>query len=182
MAIKKLANAALEYVKHLAVDGRDFVVQALAVAGGSRILNGLLSTAPTTASTQATGTGNTAWNVNVDKGVLYVGGKEAELAATTDLHVHSGSQLVTNGQSCEAALVCYLNAGNPTLLAVKGAAAATGSQVAPTDAAISTAVDAAASGKNVDWVKVAHLTINRTGDTTVTQSQDNSVSDRGLKL
>jgi hypothetical protein len=52
---------------------------------------------------------------------------------------------------------------------VKGTPDTTGTQVAPTDAEIQTAV-----GAGNDWVKIAECTLNRTGDTTVTESQDNT--------
>lgn len=135
----------------------------------NRVEAGLLAGTPTTASTQITGTGNTTWNVNVAAGVVVVGGVAKDLAAAADTAIHSGSQLVTNGQSCAAALVAKNVSGTVTVVAVKGTAATTGSQAAPTDAAIQTAV-----GAGNAWVKLAECTLNRTGDTTVTQSQDNT--------
>lgn len=129
---------------------------------------GLVST-PTTPSSQLTGTGNTTWNVNIAATLAANSQAGIELAASADFAVHSGSQLVTSGQSCIAAIVVDYNGGSPTFAAVKGAAATTGQQAAPTDAAITAALG------DEYWIKLAHCTINRTGDTTVTQSQDNSV-------
>lgn len=131
--------------------------------------SGGLVSAPTTPSAQITGAGNTTWNVNIAAALAANSQAGIELAASADFVIHSGSQLVTDGQSCIAAIVVDYNGGSPTFAAVKGAAATTGQQVAPTDAEITTALG------DSYWVKLAHCTINRTGDTTVTQSQDNSV-------
>lgn len=136
----------------------------------NRVESGLLASAPTTASTQATGAGNTTWRVNLSAGVVVVGGVAKSLDVAADTSIHSGSQLVTNGQSCIAALVAKNVTGTVSVQAVKGTAATTGSQVAPSDAAIQTAV-----GADNAWVKLAECTINRTGDTTVTQSENNAM-------
>lgn len=129
---------------------------------------------PTTGSTQATGaTGVTDWNVNLRAGVVIVGGVALNVADDADYDVHSGS-IVTGLQSTYtvvAALVAKNVSGTVSLQVVLGTAALTagGTAVGPTDAVIQAAVGAANS-----WVKIAELTINRTADTTVTQSQDNS--------
>lgn len=135
----------------------------------NRVETGLLGSAPTTASTQLTGAGNTTWRVNISAGVVVVGGVAKSIDAAADTVIHSGSQLVTNGQSCIAALVAKNVSGTVSVVAVKGTAATTGSQVGPTDAAIQTAVVAGNA-----WVKLAECTLNRTGDTTVTQSENNA--------
>lgn len=134
----------------------------------SQIMGGLAG-APTTASTQATGAGATAWNVNVAALLASVAGVIKELAAAADFAIHSATQLVANGQSCVAALVLKNVTGTISMVAVKGSAATTGAQVAPTDSAIQAAV-----GAGNPWIKLAECTLNRTGDTTVTQSQDNT--------
>jgi hypothetical protein len=149
------------------------VLAALATAQEYRI-HGLRADAPTTASTQATGVGATAWRVNLAAGVARIGTAAKDFAAQPDFVVHSATQLVANGQSAVAALVAKNVAGTVTILAVKGAAATTGQQKAPTDAAIQLAV-----GAGVDWVKLCEATLNRTADTTVTQSQDNTKADLG---
>lgn len=135
---------------------------------------GLRADAPTTASAQLTGAGNTSWRVNVAAGVAKLGAAAKDFTAQADFVMHSGSQLMANGQSVAAALVVKDVAGTLSMVAVKGAAAATGSQKAPSDAAIQAAV-----GAGNDWVKVCEMTLNRTGDTAVTQSQDNTKADLG---
>jgi hypothetical protein len=144
-------------------------LQSILVDRQNRVSTGLTAGAPTTGSSQLTGTGATTWNVNVAAGVVVVAGVAKDLAAAADTSIHASTQLVTNGQSCIAALVAKNVSGTISVVAVKGSAATTGAQVAPTDAAIQTAV-----GAGNAWVKLAECTINRTGDTTVTQSQDNS--------
>jgi hypothetical protein len=126
---------------------------------------------PTTGSTQASGVGNTDWNVDIDAMVVVVGGVAKHFEDQADYDVHSGSLLtgLSNGNSVIAALVAKNVSGTVSLAVVKGTAATTGSQVAPTDAEIQAGV-----GAGNDWVKLAEITINRTGDTTVTQSQDNT--------
>ena len=143
--------------------------------GGQNIDGGLAGT-PTTASTQATGaTGALAWRINVDKMVGTLDGVAFELAAQADFVVYSGAGPITAApaQSIVYALV-LLQAANGTFstVVVAGTAAATGSQVAPTDAVIAADVTVAAG---LRWVRLADLTINRTADTTVTQSQNNKV-------
>lgn len=143
-------------------------MKAAATSQASGILDGMIVADPTTPSAQITGAGATTWNVNIAAGDVVAGGVEKHEAAQADFAIHDTTQLVANGQSCYAWLVEKNVAGTLSTVAVKGAAAATGAQVAPSDAAIQTAV-----GANNAWVKIALCLINRTGDTTVTQSQQN---------
>lgn len=150
-----------------------------AVADGmkNRVATGFHVMDPTTPSAQVTGAGATTWNVDVAAGRAMVNGKGYAEDAQADFVIHSGSQLVTNGQSCKAAIVIKNNLGTFTMMAVKGAAATTGSEKAPTQKEIQAAV-----GADVPWIQVALCTINRTADTTVTQSQDNTQADLGLEF
>jgi hypothetical protein len=141
-----------------------------AQADGSGVIEGLFVTDPTTGSSQLTGVGNTTWNADVRAGLCEVNAVFKEFAAQADFSIHSGSHVDAGfivGASIMAAIVCKNVAGTVTMVAVKGAAATTGSQVAPTDAEIQAAV-----GASNGWCKVAECTLNRTGDTTVTESQD----------
>jgi hypothetical protein len=124
---------------------------------------------PTTPSAQLTGTGNTTWSYDNTGGTVIVDGDVAELDAAADATIHSGSYLTgfANGSSCIAALVAKNVSGTVTLAVVKGTPATTGSQVAPTDAEIQAAV-----GAGNAWVKLAECTLNRTADTTVTETHD----------
>lgn len=125
---------------------------------------------PTTPSSQLSGTGNTTWNVDIDAIIAFVDGVGFEEPAQADVAIHSGSFLtgLVDGASCIAA-VCLKNvAGVVSWEVVKGTPALTGTQVAPTDVEIQAAV-----GAGNDWIKVAECTLNRTGDTTVTETQNN---------
>lgn len=136
----------------------------------NRVLDGLQAGTPTTASSQLTGaTGVTEWRINLDKGLVTVGGVIAEIAAAADTVIHDTTVLVTNGQSCVARVVAKKVSGTITVVTVKGTPATTGSQVAPTDTVVQAAV-----GSGNDWVELAQCTLNRTGDTTVTQTQNNT--------
>jgi hypothetical protein len=126
-----------------------------------------VASAPTTASTQATGTGATTWRVNVAAVSVAVGKSTASIAAAADFSVHSSTQLVTNGQSCRATLVAKNVSGTVSVVAVKGTAATTGAELAPTKAQIQAAVGAG----NI-WTRLSDIRISRTADTTVTQTQD----------
>lgn len=136
----------------------------------NRVIEGGLVGDPTTGSSQLTGTGNTDWNANIAEAVVCVGGVVEHLAAAADFDVHSGSFLtgLADGSSCIAAIVAKNVSGTVTIDKVVGTPAVTGSQVAPTDAEITAAI-----GASNPWVKIAEITLNRTGDTTVTESQDN---------
>lgn len=127
--------------------------------------------APGSASTQASGTGNTTWRVGQSLIHTLVGGVFTEIAAITNFSIHASSYLTgfANGNSCVATLVISSALGVNSVTAIKGTPAVTGSQVAPTDAQIQ-----AALGVGVPWVKLGSTTLNRTGDTTVTQSYDQS--------
>jgi len=135
----------------------------------NRVYKNGMAGAPTTASTQLTGAGVTEWRVDIEALLVAVGGVLAEIAAAADFVIHDTTNLFADGESVIAALVAKNVSGTITVVAVKGAAAVTGSQVAPTDGEIQTAV-----GAGNDWIKIAECTINRTGDTSVTQSQDNT--------
>jgi hypothetical protein len=136
-------------------------------------LDGCLVLAPTTPSAQAAGIGNTTWSVDIGDGIKIVNAVALNQVEQADLVVHAGSLLagLTVGRSCIAAIVAYGVSG--TLLVVKGTPAVTGTQVAPTDAEIQTAVDLLTP--DAPWVKLGESTINRTLDTTVTQTYDNTV-------
>lgn len=138
------------------------------IRSSNGVIDGSLVTTPTTPSAQTTGAAETDWNINIPATSCCVNGVAATISAANDYAVHDTTQLVTNGQSCVAAIIAVESGGSLSFSHVKGSAATTGSQVAPTDAAITTAVG------HANWTKLAECTINRTGDTTVTQSQDNS--------
>jgi len=131
---------------------------------------GGIASAPTTGSSQLTGTGNTTWNVDVSALLATVAGVQAEIAVAVDHSIHAGSFLtgLADGSSCIAALVLKNVSGTISMVSVKATPAVTGSQVAPTDPEIEAVVLA-----GNDWIKIAECTLNRTADTTVTETQNN---------
>lgn len=125
------------------------------------------ASAPSTASTQATGAGATAWRVNCAARTVSLGSASASISAAADFSIHSATQLAANGQSCRARLVAKNVSGVISVVAVKGTAATTGTETAPSDATVQAAV-----GAGNAWLQLADVMISRTGDTTVTQTQD----------
>lgn len=144
----------------------------------NRVLGGPCAKAPTTASTQATGAaGATVLRVDLPAFRVIVNGAEKEFALEADrvLHdttVYTGvdNSTLTSGKSAIVSIVAKNASGTISLVNVKGGTATTGSEVEPTDAQINTAVS------SVPWVKCFNVTVNRTGDLTVTQSQNSAVS------
>lgn len=138
----------------------------------NKTIMGGIGADPTTPSSQLTGTGNTTWNVDHSAVEGIVDGVFGSGAAATDLAVHSGSFLtgLVNGASCIAAIVLKNDSGTISVDAVVGTPATTGEQKAPTDGEIQTAL-----GAGVAWIRLFESTLNRTGDTTVTEAQNNQV-------
>lgn len=137
-----------------------------------RIAQAGLVKAPTTPSTQATGAGNTLWNVDLPEYLAKLAGTAAEGLAAADFAIVNSAVIAgfDSGDSVVAAIVLKNSSGTVSIDKVVGTPAVTGNQVAPTDATIQ-----AALGAGVKWVRLADCTLNRTGDTTVTQSQNNKV-------
>jgi len=143
----------------------------LATHSANSVHGGSGATVPTSASTQtAGGAGLTEWRIDVEQLVVCVGGKAATLAAQSDLLLYSGNSLLDAvGKSAKASLIAVNAAGVISLAFAVGAGALTGSE----KSVGATALQAAAGAGN-DWIQVAECTINRTLDTVVTQTQDNS--------
>lgn len=129
---------------------------------------------PTTPSTQATGaTGATVVNVNISAIDATVNGIRYAAAAAADTALHDttvytadvDATTLTSGKSA-VITVCLAEdgAGTVSLETVKGSTATTGAQVAPTQAQITTKIG------HARWIKLYEVTINRTGNTTITQS------------
>ena len=127
------------------------------------VIYGLTGSAPSTPNSQAAGTGNTTWRANVAAGGAIVDGVEKIETAQADFAIHSGSMLVNINQSCIARIVEKNVGGTVTTAVVKGAAAATGAQVAPTDAEVSASLSTASS-----WVELFRVTLARDGGVNLT--------------
>ena len=138
----------------------------------NRIIEGMLMLAPSSASTQATGAGTLAVRVNINAGLQAVGSTVKELAAQADLVLFNAATVLTTGQSVVFDIVAYRSKGDGLVYqrTFRGTAATTGSEVAPSDASIEAALEA-----DTAWMRISRTTVNRTGDTTVTQTYNNTV-------
>lgn len=170
-----------EVYTEIAVDPSDLAHQTKPVSDyfnmiktheSNRVHEGGRSGAPTSASTQLTGAGGvTEWRINIAALLVAVAGVLADIAASADEVIHDTTNLLNAvGQTCWAAVVAKNVAGTITVVTVKGTAAATASAVPPTDAVIQAAV-----GAGNAWIKLAEVEITRSGDTAVTQTEDNSL-------
>ena len=151
---------------------------------------GLLSAAPTNASTQATGaTGATVARVNLAAGVVIVNGTQKSFAAEADrvLHdttVYTGADagagtttLTTTNCYAKITIVATSNSatrgsGTVSLVNCKGATATTSALALEcTDAEIQTK----ATGV-LPWVKVAVVELYRSADTVISQTNDSTAA------
>ena len=150
----------------------DYAKVLLDIADDHAIL-GLLATDPTTPSTQAAGTGATAWNIDVTSGDVVVGAVNKNYAKQTNYAVNASTCLLADGQSVYAYLVAYNYLGTVGMTVVKGTPATTGSEAIPTVAALTAALTAAV-GAGATYRVLALLHLTRSG-TTLTQTQVNQV-------
>tara|TARA_Y100000034_G_C6680851_1_gene299284 strand:- start:89 stop:646 length:558 start_codon:yes stop_codon:yes gene_type:complete len=125
-------------------------------------------------TTQGAGAG-TAPNYDADASatIAVVGGVVAELAATADIDSTAGAAIAwgaTSAVACVCTTVFETGSDNdtPAWETVIGAVAATGSQVAPTDAEITIALG------HSNWLRVSDSVLARTGDTTITLVPDHT--------
>lgn len=150
------------------VTGRaEWVGGNLATGGILSPTTDLLVAAPTTPSTQASGVGATEWRVNIGAGDSEIIGFQAHANAAADTVLHDTDQLIANGEEIYAVVVRALAGGVTSTTFVLGTAAAIGAATIPTAAQIFAAV-----GSNV---KLAVCYLKRTADTTLVQTQDNTV-------
>jgi len=137
------------------------------------VVNGGIVGAPTTPSSQLGEPGGFSdWNVNISEAVVFVQGVIDTVPAEVDFDVASGVEVCNDGESVTGYVVAKEAGGVITFDKVLGAAAATGAEVPPNDAAIDAAVT------HNRWVKVARVTFNRTGDLTCTQAESLTAANR----
>ncbi len=138
----------------------------------NRVHAGGIVKVATTPSAQLTGVGNTTWSVDVEAIIAACGGVLKEIALAADFSIHAGSFLtgLASLSSAIAAIVLKNVSGTVTMVAVIGTPFVTASGgVGPSDAVIQAAV-----GAGNAWVQVSEATLNRTADTTVTESWDST--------
>ncbi len=131
------------------------------------VIDGLLVVDPTTGSSQVTGDGNTTWNVDIQAGAVVIDGVEKVFDATADHAVHSGSELMDEGESVYAAVIAKNDSGTITLDSVVGTPATDGDEEIVEDADITSDVG------HEKWIPLAMIHLNRDGDESVAQTQAN---------
>jgi hypothetical protein len=117
---------------------------------------------------------STSLKVAAAPGEVVIDHRVAQLASAEAITVYSGSTLA-DGSSISATLVAYWDesAGKVKRKMVEGAAATTGSQAAPTDAAIETSCGTDA------FVKLGSVTFSRSGSA-ISVSLDHTVRPQGV--
>jgi hypothetical protein len=149
-------------------------VDALEAWRLKRVIYGMAYGTPLAASTQATGAVKPVWRVGGhSEGSFIVGGTiKSYVSSTSDVTIPTGDVAVlAEGQSMVVAAVGTTGGRHY----VPGTPATTGSELPPTAAQIVAWL--VANSKPTTYVRLSKFTINRTGDTTVTQSQDNTARD-----
>lgn len=126
---------------------------------------------PTTASAQVTGAGDGTYRVDITAGIVHVDKTIKEFVVVADQLLETAGDIMADGNSKVYSVIAWRHpdTGAVALKIIGGTPATTGSQVAPTVAEIEALIPV-----NSAWVHIADVTVNRTGDTTVTQSQDNT--------
>lgn len=137
------------------------------------VLYGMLVQAPTTASTQGSGAVKPTVRFNREAGAVSVSGNTTTCPALINQAIGAGAlPILAVGESVVLTVTAYRNpsSGVWSLARIEtGVKATTGSEIALSDAEINTVEEYV--GK--PWVRIADITINRTGDTTLTQSVNN---------
>jgi len=136
------------------------------------VIDGLVARAPTTPSSQVSGAGNTTWHVDITEGDVVVNDVEETIAQQVDLTLHSGSQLLTTGQAVYAWLIVKELASVVAVDFDVGVPAASGSEAPPTPSQVDSSVG------TIEWIRLALLRLERTGDTTLIQTRDNRFRER----
>ena len=147
-------------------------LNAITERGYKGLAGALISDGGTTQATGANGT----LNFDADASLLAQGdiaGVPHTLVAATDVDSDAGDSVAwgaLTGKSVIFAVVLSSGADNdtPVYIGVPGAVADDGEEVAPDSDAIDTAVG------DSNWALAAHMTVQRTGDTAVTVTVDNS--------
>lgn len=158
--------------KQKIVGGRGIEFQHFA----NRVVQGFMLMAPTNGSTQATGTGASDYNVNITAGILAVGStvKEMTVQADYDLeHASTGSGILTLNQARVYDYVAYRSPGDGVvyLKMFKGTIADTLAAAVPvTDTEIE-----ATMATGTYWMRIGRTTIERDGDTSISQTYDNTL-------
>lgn len=143
---------------------------------GKNQVIGAMIQAPTTASTQVTGTGNGTYNYNINQGIVILDGIVLEIAAAADQLCETAANIMASGYSRWYLFIVYkLLDGTIARKTIKGTVALTAAVVMPTPAEIEAQIPV-----DTPWLCIGATLVNRTGDTTVTQSVKNELRPMGL--
>ena len=140
------------------------------------MVHGAMVKASTTGSSQVTGTGDGTYLYDIDQGVAVVDGQVLNIAAAADQALEAAADIMIDTFSKVYTIIAWKNsAGTVALKVVAGTAALSADAVEATIAEIEAGIQADAK-----FVKLATMTIARTGATTVTEAVDNTVRDLGF--
>lgn len=121
----------------------------------------------TTGPAQLTGTGNGTFYYDNTAGIVVIDGTAKDVPAAADTLLETAGDILDSGESKVYLWIAWKHpsTGAITLKMVGGTPATTGSQVAPTEAEVEAGLPAGAK-----WIALGSTTINRTADTTATQT------------
>jgi len=132
-------------------------------------VDGLITGAPTTPSSQAVDPGGFSdWNVNISAGFGFANAVGKYNAAQVDVNISTGAKILNIGQAMYAWLVWAEAGGVVTQTIVLGTAAVSGAETIPNDAAITAGVG------HARWFKLALCHAHRSADAVITTTQDPS--------
>jgi len=132
-------------------------------------VDGAMIQPSTTGSSQITGTGNGTYLYDITPGLVVVDGKVLEIAAAADQACEAAANIMASGKSKTYLVVAYKKTDNSVATKiVEGAVADTADVEPPSVADIEAAIP-----YGCPWVAIGSMTINRTGDETVTEVVDN---------
>ena len=149
-------------------------VPGLKVEGAlfDNIVHGAFVKPGTTGPAQLTGAGNGTFYYDITAGVVLINGYAVDIAAAADTLLEAAGDILADGQSKVYRIVAWLHPETAAiaLKIIGGTPATTGEEVAPTDDEV-----AAALYKDAPWLEFGRTTINRTGDTTATQTATSNI-------
>ncbi len=121
----------------------------------------------TTGPAQITGAGDGTWYYDNTAGIVVVDGTAKDVPAAADTLLETAGDILASGESKVYLWIAWKHpsTGAVALKMVPGTAATTGDQVAPTDAEVEAGLPLGSK-----WIKLGSTTINRTADTTATQT------------
>lgn len=143
------------------------LLNAMAAWHHNHVIGGIVSDGGTTQSAGA----NTPPNIDLDVSQIIdatVKGTRLEVASASDIDADAGDQVAWGAESGKSVVGAVCLRQDKTYVIVMGAVADTNEQVPPTDAECTAFIG------DANWCRVANVTFNRTGATTITLSVDHT--------